>query len=380
MTADDTMPVANANRHLLLIYTGGTIGAEYDAKKGHYAVQPSPEPLIRRVREAHPKISALTELQSITPMMVMSEDIIPADWEDLADHIERQINFHQKQKEPLDGVVVTHGTDTLPYTASALSFLLQNTPVPIVLTGASLPPDQEGSDATDNLWHSLLTASLSPYAGVFVVFRSKNGENGEIHLGTRVRQMLPFEKHFESIANAIVGTVDQKPKFYASLNQETTPLREERAGYGELTSEIALERGVFYFRIHPGFDPTLIADCLDKKPKGLILELYHSGTLCHRRDSRYDLIPAIAEARERGVYVFFTHLPSGDSSRQAQEYQTSFLLEKKLGAIPVRDMTVEAILPKVMWVLRHASTEDEIKTLMARNLVGEICPRASNTG
>jgi len=361
-----------AKRRILLIYTGGTIGSERDAKSNTYVVKPSPDHLLEQLSDKHKNLFDNLEVDVITPTLLMSEDIVPADWEDLAAVIVRRVNEYVKGEERVHGVIVTHGTDTMSYTATALSFLLHNLGIPVVLTGASYPPDFVNSDAISNLHAAFITALEAEHAGVFLAFRSENQNECIIHLGSRVQQIQPFEISFTSIHNCAYATIGlrllKNRHFDYGLSETTLPSVERPLPR-------MLHRGVRYLRVYPGFRPDNIQLCVDQGTKALVLETYHSATFCTRRDSVYDLLPALRAAREEGVYLLFSHLLNGNAPGSDPEYKSPLIMFDELEATPLHNMTMEAMLLKTMWALGIANDEAEFKDLMNKNQVGEICKK-----
>lgn len=310
-----------------------------------------------------------------TPTKHFSEEFAPEDWRNIAVSVYKAIRF-----ERADGVIVAHGTDTLPYTASALSFMLRGLKVPVVITGSNLPFESRNSDAVQNLSDATWVALQENFCGVFVVFSGIPGEPSTIHLGTRVRKTTHLGGNcFASVHTDPIGVVEGGGRGEKRLRIESASLldRVRRINLGEkFMLKKSTNEAVALFQVLPGFNPGLIKQSISLGTLGIILNLYNDGTGPSRR--RYSLVDAVKAAVQQGVPLFATSQHLGPVNMNA--YESSLRL-KEAGVIPLRDMIMEAAWPKLMWVLGQVGSWPSrpgldrvraISRLMLRNMAGEI--------
>ena len=385
--------VSSKVKNIALITTGGTIGGAFDPSRQAVRATNNGERLLRGLQEfSRSKECEISEIASISLANVvslpplLSEEMTPHDWQVIAKEVAQKVN------SGVDGVVITHGTDTMAYTSAALSFMLRNLSVPVVFTGSHLPPDHKATDAFSNLYDSVITA-VSELSGVFVVF------DGFIHRGTKVRKMtfLPLED-FDSAAEE--HKYDEHnviaPKLcFISVNTGesgvgTSPLGSVKGGKIVILDEQVPRRTTFQkvrldpkldlrvqkLSVYPGFYPSIgIGSLIEGGIKGIVLELYNSGTACARQDKYlgYSLIDSIEEAvKKRGIFVFATSQQIGRVEMSA--YDSSRKLAEA-GAIPLRDMTTESAVVKLMWVLGHTQKRHEVEDLMLNPIADELYPQ-----
>ncbi len=315
---------------------------------------------------------------------LMSENMQPSDWIEIAKEIVEEI------KHGASGIVVTHGTYTLPYTASALSFMLRKLSVPIVLTGSQLPRTEKNSDAATNVRAAMTLASnknIPP--GVYVVFvgcdesaSSYFGDPGNkviqhiptepvyIYRGTRVRKAHTWRYDcYQSVNEEPIGKIlNGHIQFNSNFNQDSKSITNS-----ETYADTDLNPNVMLLKAFPGLRGEYLDWLVDgKRCKGIVIESYADGTLSTREGSEFSFIEHISRATSKGIPIFFTSQSIG---RIRGEYKAAEELSKA-GAISLADMTTEAAIPKLMWVLGHASRLQKIKKMMLENIAGEIFLRA----
>jgi L-asparaginase len=299
-----------------------------------------------------------------------SENMAPSDWTDIAVRVTRLA--HQGS----DMVLVLHGTDTAGYTAAALSFLLADLPVPVVLTGSNVPPSDDETDAYHNISHAL-TALTRLVPGTYLSFAGVPSGPSRVHLGTSVRKVLASSQSFFSVNRLPVGSVvdvDKKSEFRPSKDYR-------RRGWvdRELVSTIPVARGdrefdtrVFSFSIYPGCNLQHLFDWIVKGDyRGVVLQLYPSGTGPEHDDPRSptSLPRFIEQCTERGVVVVGT-VPVGPSLKTNHYESTLALLDA--GAVLSRYLLPETALVKLMWLLARSEDVDWIKEMMIGSIAGEI--------
>lgn len=336
-------------KRVLLAHAGGTIGMRrgesgYEPAPGHLADLLSSMPQL-----ASPELPA-TELYEFEPLLD-SADMSPSDWMAIAKLIEQRYG-------EFDGFVVLHGTDTLAYTSSALSFLLEGLSKPVVVTGSQLPLGVLRTDATENLLGALLLASADDLHEVVVCF------GGAVMRGNRATKVSStgFDA-FESPNEPRIASlgVSLEPGPAIRLPPGTGPLRVARLA----------EVSVAALRLFPGIRTSLVENVLRAPLAGLVLETFGSGN-APSRDAT--LLDALASAGERGVVIVNTTqcLRGGVDMRG---YATGSALAEA-GVVSGGDMTQEAALAKLIWLLGQGLSPQRVRALVQANLRGELTDAA----
>lgn len=274
-----------------------------------------------------------------------SSNIQPEEWQLIAKTI------YQSRTE-YDGIVITHGTDTMAYTASMLSFMLQNIELPVVLTGSQLPIFAPLSDAPDNL-RTAFAMAQSEVSGVFVAFDRK------VLLGCRcVKIRTRGFDAFESVNLPPVAVVSSDGLV---INPMTLP---PKHGACSLSDEV--DSHVTLIKLIPGLDPKLLLAAADVGCRGMVLEAFGSGGLAF---IRRDLVSALESLVERGIPVVVCSQCLYERSDMTTYEVGRKALQK--GVIPAGDMTSEAAVTKLMWVLPRIKSVKEAAAYFTRSLAGE---------
>ena len=315
-------------KRVLLIGTGGTIASA----PGETGLQPAltTDQLLQHVSA----ISHICQVECRQLFSLDSTNIQPVHWTEIA----KEIRLRYKE---FDGFVISHGTDTMAYTAAALSYLIQDSPKPIVLTGAQKPIGFETTDSKRNL-QDAFTVATSCMAGVMVVF------NGKIIIGTRARKIRSksFEA-FSSINYPILGLV-QDEKIICYIQPEC---RREPKFYDRMNPKVAL------MKLIPGANCN-IAAYLMKHNDALIIESFGVGGLpAYESGDYYDVIKAGLEA---GKTVVITTQVENEGS-DLSVYHVGNRLKRNLSIIEAYDMTTEAVTAKLMWILGHTIDQKQVK-------------------
>lgn len=327
-------------KKILFLGTGGTIASS----EGEEGLIPtlSAEDLINAV----PELEEICEIEAKLIMSKDSSNMQPEDWVAIAE------NAYEGIKQ-FDGIVIAHGTDTMAYTSSALTFMLQNINKPVVVTGSQLPLIQEGTDAKRNIVDAFKTA-CEDIAGVFVVF------NGKIIKGCRASKLRTTSFNaFESINYPYIGIIEEN-----GIRYNEKPLPKEGQTPKLNTS---LSPDVFLLKLIPGTRPDILDAVMQLNYKGVVIESFGAGGVPF--DGR-DLLPKIEEMLEKGIPVAITTqcLFEGVDLTVYQVGQKTL----KKGVIPAYDMTTEALVTKLMWALGQTSDLDEVKKIMLTDFAGEI--------
>jgi glutamyl-tRNA(Gln) amidotransferase subunit D len=344
-----------AKMDISIISTGGTVASIIDYKTG--AVHPAftAEDLLR----ATPELLEEANIKGKAIMNILSENMRPDYWIQAARSIADEIN------DGAQGVVLAHGTDTMHYTAAALSFILQ-TPVPVILTGAQRSSDRPSSDAFLNLMSSV-AAARSELAEVMVCMHAtENDRHAYLHRGTRVRKMHTSRRDtFQSInspplAKVKAGKIKILDKRYPY----------QKRGEFELEVKDSLEPKIAFIKSFPGISAELIDYHIDKGYRGLVLE----GTgLGHCPD---DLIPSLQRAADEGIMVVMTsQCLYGRTNLNVYSTGRQLL---KTGVIPAGDMLPETAYVKLVWAMGQTQDLDGVRKVMHSNLRGELGDKSSS--
>ncbi|CAB3288155.1 Glutamyl-tRNA(Gln) amidotransferase subunit D [Methanocaldococcus lauensis] len=331
-----------------ILSTGGTVASKVDYKTG--AVHPSftADDLIRAV----PELLDIANIKGRPILNILSENMKPEYWKKIAEEIKKEI------KDGADGIVIAHGTDTMSYTAAALSFMVK-ADVPIILVGAQRSSDRPSSDAALNLISAVLSATKN-IKGVYVVMHGESGDTFcYLHKGVKVRKCHSSRRDaFKSINSIPVAKINP-------FTKEVIYLQEVEKSDGSKKVEINtnLEEKVALIKIYPGMDGEIIRFYVDKGYKGIVLE----GTgLGHAPEYIFE---DIKYAIDRGVVVIMT--TQTINGRVNMNVYSNGRELQKLGVIGCEDMLPEVALVKLMYLLGNYEPED-VKRLINKNLVGEI--------
>ena len=334
-----------------LILTGGTIGAKKDLANN----------VLFEVTEKYLYNTILTDLLkneidcdiylAKTNLCKLSENMIPEDWKLIATSIKNEID------RGVDGIVVTHGTDTLAYSTSAVSFMLGSVPIPVVFTGAFIPLSEPNTDAIKNIRNSIQFSITSKLPGIFALFGNQKN-NGYVFRGTQITSVNPYGLSFFNPNFKIAASIISEPFSIEYFNEKITSQNRDWIKF-------ELDPNVAFFKVHPGFNPKIIEMAIKNGSKGIILELYHSSTACTLSKSQYSLTSIIEKNTKKGI-LFFGH-PGIDASNEI--YRTTKEL-KEAGVIMLKKMTLESAIVKLMWLL--ANYPEVIETKMQENVIGEF--------
>ncbi len=325
---------------ILVLATGGTIASEAGAN--------GLEPAIG-AGGLLPYLVGVAENYEITTKDILhldSSNIQPEEWVIIA----RSVYEHHKD---YDGIIITHGTDTMAYTASILSYMLRNLPIPVVLTGSQLPMSHPLTDAADNMRYAFaMAASGTP--GVFVSF------NRKIILGCRaVKVRTTGFDAFESVNCKNVALIDSNG---LNINEKLV-----RKPVGECELLDSLCPDVFLIKLTPGLKPEIFDVLLQMNYKGIVIEAFGAGGL---HFINRDLISKLAKMVEHGISVVVSSQCLYERS-DLSIYQVGKLALEK-GVISAYDMTTEAAVTKLIWALGQTENPAEIKKIFETNYNGEI--------
>ena len=325
-------------KKILLLTTGGTIASV----PGGDGLEPQRSGVMER------ELNQLRTYYDITVRDVMcldSSNITPEEWQQIARAVyEERLDY--------DGVVVSHGTDTMAYSASAVTFMLPDIDRPVVFTGSQLPLTDMLSDGPENL-RTAFAMAASGHAGVFLAFDRK------VMLGCRaVKVRASGFSAFESVNARYAAQVSNRGLV---VDSRVLP---QRRGEAKLCPDISRE--VFLLKLTPGLNPAIFDMLGAMGYKGIVIEAFGLGGMhVLSRGLR-----GIRRCVEDGISVVVTTQCLYDSAN-LQIYQVgNKLLE--LGVVQAGDMTTEAAMTKLMWAIGQGMDQEEIANLFATNLAGEI--------
>ncbi|PLW94629.1 MAG: Glu-tRNA(Gln) amidotransferase GatDE subunit D [Marinilabiliales bacterium] len=351
-------PVTPGLPQLKLFGTGGTIASRLDYRTG--AVIPAFTP--GELYGAVPELADICNLTTEKLFAVFSENMGPEQYKKLA------VSIGEEIEKGVDGIVIGHGTDTLSHTAAALTFMVQNSPVPIVLVGSQRSSDRPSSDAALNLMHAMTAAGHGDIAETMVcMFGPTSDEYGFLHRGTRVRKMhSSYRSTFRTVGDIPLATVTRKG--VEPIKQDYNPRRKDK----NVKIMPYFEEKVTIQYYYPNMQPDVIDALVDAGYKGIII----AGTgLGHINKPLY---PAIERAHKAGVHMYmtvqtlwgYTHMFVYDTGRD--------LMAK--GIIPAANMLPETAYIKLGWALGQTNDPDEVKKIMLTPINDEITEREPYNG
>ncbi len=340
-----------------ILSTGGTIASKVDYQTG--AVNPALS--AQDLYDTVPELGNYANVRAKVIMSVLSENIQPNDWTKIARSVATEI------KAGSDGVVIAHGTDTLGFTAAALSFALQNLPVPIVLVGSQRSSDRPSSDAAMNLIGAINLATRADAAAVFVLMHAETGDSYlHAHLGTRTRKLHTSRRDaFQSVNSYPVYRVGGQD----IMELRSPPYR--RNTERKLNMKPKFEEKVALVKTNPSIETSLIDLFVERGYKGILIE----GTgLGHAPDR---LQPSIKKAIDAGIVVAMSsQCLFGRINMNVYRSGVELL---DIGVVPSEDMFPETALVKLMWVLANTKDPESAKTLFLKSLAGEIDMRSEES-
>ncbi|MBN1233620.1 MAG: Glu-tRNA(Gln) amidotransferase subunit GatD [Candidatus Coatesbacteria bacterium] len=341
-----------------LLGTGGTIASRLDYRTG--AVIPAFSP--GELYGSCPELADICNLDTKKLFGVFSENMGPEQYKELSKAIDDEI------KKGVQGVIIGHGTDTMHHTAAALSFMIQNSPVPIVLVGSQRSSDRPSSDAAYNLIHAAKTAAYCDIAEVMVcMFGPTSDIYGLLHRGTRVRKMhSSYRSTFRTIGDIPLAKVEDDRFIY--LRQDYKRRRTDT----NLNLLPFFEEKVAIIYYYPNMQPDIIYSLIDNDYKGIII----AGTgLGHVNKPLYN---PLRKAVENGIQVYMT-VQTLWGYVHMYVYETGRDL-LNLGIVPLENMLPEVAYIKLGWALGYKSNPEEVKELMLSSISGEITPREQLNG
>ena len=328
-------------KHILLIATGGTIACK--TTEDGLTPMLSSEELLDYV----PKAKKFCTVDAIQVMNIDSTNMHPRHWIEIAEAVENAYDDY-------DGFVIAHGTDTMAYTAAALTYLIQNSRKPIVVTGSQKPIGMDVTDAKQNLLDSLRYASWSKAHGVSVVF------GGKVIAGSRARKMnTKSYDAFSSINYPNIAVIQDK-----GIVQYMNPSVSE----GGVRFYHTMNPRVFVLKLIPGIDAEILR-LSEERYDAFILESYGVGGI--PEGEYYHFQEEIARLIEKGKIVILTTQAIFEGS-DITIYRSGHVAKAELGIMESYDMTLEATVTKLMWILGQTTDPETVRTMFYETVADDM--------
>ncbi len=352
-----------------LVATGGTISTKIDYKTGGVYMLSEPAEILAKV----PELADIANIHRIqSPFRKASEDMDHKDWQTLAKTVVDELNSDSQ------GVIVTHGTDILAYTAAALAFMIQNQNKPVAVTGAQRSPDRGSADGPLNLiWSAQYAASDCAEVAV-VMHGSSSDDYGLAHVGTKTRKMHTSRRDaFQTINAQPWAKITPQNGRPIHPGKGTGPVHFLRSDYRrrdngqKAVADAAFEPKVAHLKPWPGADGRMIDYLVEQKFKGIVIEAWALGHV--PASSKFSWIPNIQAAIENGVTVGIA-----SSVLYGKVHPSVYANLRKVsatGALYLDDMLPETAWVKLGWVLGHEKKADKIKERMLENVAHEFNER-----
>jgi glutamyl-tRNA(Gln) amidotransferase subunit D len=356
---EKTFPTNPDLPRVKLLGTGGTIASRLDYRTGAVIPAFTPGELYGSV----PELADICNLETEKLFSIFSENMGPEQYLALAAKVGEAV------REGYDGVVIGHGTDTMHHTAAALSFMVQDPPIPVVMVGSQRSSDRPSSDAARNLINATWTAARGPIAEVMVcMFGPTSDRYNLLHRGTRVRKMhSSYRSTFRTVGDVPLAMVE---------GAQLTPLKEDfrpRRADREVRVQAAYDDRVTLLYYYPGMQPDVLDAMVEKGYHGIII----AGTgLGHVNRKIY---PALERAHAAGVHLFMT-LQTLWGFVQMQVYETGREI-LQLGVVPLANMMPEVAFVKLGWALGlHPNDPAAVRALMTTPIAGDMTEREPHDG
>jgi len=340
------MMTSNETVKICLITTGGTISSIYDEQT--QALRPGLA--IDELLDRLPKRMGNIEVIKRELYQLDSANAQPHHWQTLAGAIKEV----SEEIDDLRGIVISHGTDTMTYASAAISFMIQDFGRPIVFTGAQIPASIPWSDGPRNLLDAMRVAAFGDLGETVIVF------NGEIHRATRTKKVrVNSYDAFDSVDPSPIGILAREIVLYEGRKKRDVTLIPRY--------DTRLDDRVFLLKVFPGIPSQTLAKIMDMGYHGIIIEGFGSGNIPTDENA---LTGGILQAIDQGCFVVISsQCAFGQADLSIYEVGRAAM---EVGAMSAFDMTSEAALVKLAWVLGHSRDSERVQEMMSISYVGEV--------
>lgn len=356
-------------KNILIVFTGGTIGSRTD---GH-SIDVHHDMGYELIRKYNEQYGEQVSFKVIQPFTILSENMLPQDWDELCRAIEAALDS-QFSGIDFNGIIITHGTDTLAYTAAAVSYRFARSSIPIVLTASNYPLDHPASEGLRNFAACVTFILEDPVPGIFVIFEDYKGRMN-VHLASRIRQSESFTDQYSSIYGQPFGEIREgrlslhSSPVYPDIDQLRDTSRRTDIG-----TSCCFAGDILYVKPYPGFRYTFL-ELSNKRPQAVLVELYHSATTGMRFSDEEDSLQTfIHQCQKDRIPVYIAPVKSITGSLYATSHE---LLQ--LGVIPLINISIEAALVKLMLAYGTFRNQQEIEKFLATNIFFEIVENPETT-
>jgi glutamyl-tRNA(Gln) amidotransferase subunit D len=348
---------------IYLLSTGGTIASKVDYATGAVSPQLDANELLASI----PALSSLAPLKTRSILSLLSEDLLPQHWALFAQGVADAF------KDGAEGIVIAHGTDTMGYSAAALSYALADLPGPVVLTGAQRSPDRGSSDAPDNLYASCLSAR-APWAGVAICMHAGADDSiSHLHWGTRVRKSHSSARSaFRSVGMPPIGRVDVRPGQVVLTDSEVPESDSSR----HLSLKNKFSENAHMAWIYPGLTPRSVEKWADYD--GVLMAgtgLGHAPVWSADPSSKHSILPALRQLHSSGVLLAMASQTMG--GRVNMDVYSPGRLLQEAGVIGQGcDWLAETAYVKMCWAIGQEKDSKKAAKLMLTPRARDLLPRS----
>lgn len=344
--------------NISILHTGGTIASRVDYRTGGVVSRFSPSELL----EMFPELKKIANIDSRLVFQMFSEDMEPAHWPILANECKKESD------KGADGIIITHGTDTMHYTSAALTFMIQNTGIPIILVGAQRSSDRGSSDAFGNMTAAAKFIVKSDFAGVAVCMHENTDDSSYvIHSGTKARKLHTSRRDaFRSVNASPIARITEEGKI--KYMKESYRRKNKTS---KLTLKDRFEPKIGILKIHPGITHHDIDyfSC----HKGLVIEgtgLGHAPvtTLDEHTKGHKKTLDSITALAKKIPVVMSSQCIFGSVNMNVYATGRDLI---KAGMISAQDMTTETAYVKLGWAIANSRSKEEAIGLFSKNVAGE---------
>jgi len=345
-------------KKILVVFTGGTIGSTLSEGTINTS-SAAPFKLLQQFQQNYQNYQQL-HFNTIQPIQILSEDLAPCVWETMIAAIEAQ------QPDQYDGIIITHGTDTLAYTAAALSFYFNAIRIPVLLVSSDYPLDDPRANGLDNFICAVEFILQQRQAGVFVPYRNQQ-HTLQVHKGSRLTCSLQLSGNFSSVqGNSFMQFENQR---FSLLNPATKPIISREGQGEEARINIAhlkanFSKQILMIKPYPGLN----YDHFNlENVEAVLHDLYHSGTACASTQwgEIYSLLEFIKRSGEQNIKVYLAPAIKSPNAYQS----TRALIEQ--GAEMIWNMSIEAAYVKLMLAYGNYNDEQQRMEFIERDIAGE---------